>query len=207
MLQKWSISNLMTATLVRPRPTPSQEEITRGRILDAAFECAERYGLRRTTMGDVARAAGVSRQTVYRYFPTKHVLFALLALREEARLAELVRSAVAAEPDLHRAIAAGIGTALRWLREHPLLDPLLKAEPGELLPYLTTEANPLIALATRTCEEIFRERFPTAPPKLVRRAAEALGRVLLSYAITPPVESAEEVAGSLAQLFCRALSF
>lgn len=196
----------MTATLTARPSLVSQEEITRGRIFDAAFECAERYGLRRTTMGDVARAAGVSRQTVYRYFPTKHALFGALALREEARLADLVRAAVHSEPELRAAIAAAISTALHWLREHPLLDPLLKAEPDELLPYLTTEANPLIALATRTCEEIFGERFPGARPALVHRASEVLGRVLLSYAVTPPIESPDEVAGSLSELFCCALS-
>lgn len=194
----------MSMTALRARAL-SQEEITRGRILDAAFDCAQRFGLRRTTMGDVARSASVSRQTVYRYFPTKHVLFGALVLREEERINQLSRETVDAIPDRLEAIAAGIATVLHWLRQHPLLDSLLKAEPSELLPYLTTEAYPMIALATRTSEEILGERFPEAPQALVHRAAESLGRVMLSYAITPPAEPADEVARSLAELFCNAL--
>jgi AcrR family transcriptional regulator len=46
----------------------------RQQIFDAATACFDRYGLRRTTMDDVAEAAGVSRKTVYNYFANKNVL-------------------------------------------------------------------------------------------------------------------------------------
>ncbi|MGI8793766.1 MAG: TetR/AcrR family transcriptional regulator, partial [Acidimicrobiales bacterium] len=41
----------------------------RERLLEAAYACVGRYGLGKTTMDDVAREAGMSRATVYRYFP------------------------------------------------------------------------------------------------------------------------------------------
>src|ERR687892_391530 len=44
---------------------------TATRILDAAFEAVATFGLSRLTMDDVAGLAGVSRQTVYRYFDSK----------------------------------------------------------------------------------------------------------------------------------------
>lgn len=40
-------------------------------ILDAAMTMFSRYGYTKTTMGDIATAAGVSRQTVYNAFPGK----------------------------------------------------------------------------------------------------------------------------------------
>lgn len=184
-----------------PRRGLSQEEVTRARILDGAFERAERLGLARTTMADVARAARLSRQTVYRYFSSKHALFAALVLREEERLIELVRAAVGGEGEPRSVIEAGILTCLRWLREHPLLDPIMKAEPEELLPYLTVEAHPVLALGMRAAEEIFGERLPGASPALIHRAAETWARLMVSYAITPPVEPPEEVSASLAELF------
>ena len=38
-------------------------------VLDAARDCVLGYGVRRTTLTDVARRAGVSRMTVYRRWP------------------------------------------------------------------------------------------------------------------------------------------
>lgn len=196
----------MPTVLERVRPASGAEEATHARILDAAFDCVVRFGLARTTMGDVARTAHLSRQTVYRYFPSKHALFAALVIREEERLTTAVRAATEAIPDARGAIETGILACLRWLREHPLLDPLLQAEPAELLPYLTVEAHPIITVGMRTAEEIFAERVPGAPAAIVRRAAETWSRVLLSYAITPPAEPAEEVAATLAELFLGGLA-
>lgn len=56
----------------------------RARIFQAAVSCFSRLGLRRTTMDDVAAAAGVSRKTVYNYFTNKSALIAEVIF-EEAR--------------------------------------------------------------------------------------------------------------------------
>src|ERR1700724_3216464 len=44
-------------------------------ILVAATAAFLRYGFKKTSMDDVARAAGVSRQGLYLYFETKDLLF------------------------------------------------------------------------------------------------------------------------------------
>jgi TetR/AcrR family transcriptional regulator len=44
-------------------------------ILDAATAVFLRYGYRKTSMDDLARAAGLSRQGLYLHFRTKNVLF------------------------------------------------------------------------------------------------------------------------------------
>ena len=41
----------------------------RQRILEATYVCVARWGLSKTTVEDAAREAGLSRATVYRYFP------------------------------------------------------------------------------------------------------------------------------------------
>jgi len=41
----------------------------RERLLQATYSCVARWGLAKTTVEDAAREAGVSRATVYRYFP------------------------------------------------------------------------------------------------------------------------------------------
>jgi len=39
--------------------------------MDAAEACFDKYGIAKTTMDDIAKEAGVSRPTLYRWFPTR----------------------------------------------------------------------------------------------------------------------------------------
>lgn len=50
-------------------------------VLEAALDIFSAYGYRRTTMGDLARGAGMSRPALYLLFPNKEVLFRALAQR------------------------------------------------------------------------------------------------------------------------------
>ncbi|HEX4334459.1 MAG TPA: TetR/AcrR family transcriptional regulator [Polyangiaceae bacterium] len=54
-------------------PEPSTER--RAAILEAASRVFLRYGFKKTSMDDLARAAGLSRQGLYLHFPTKEALF------------------------------------------------------------------------------------------------------------------------------------
>lgn len=71
--------------MVSPTPAiPSLEplEPTAAAILDAALAETVTHGIRRTTVSDIARRSGVSRQTIYRYWPDARTLFASLVTRE-----------------------------------------------------------------------------------------------------------------------------
>ncbi len=56
------------------------------RVLDAARECILAFGVRRTTMSEVARRSGLSRPTVYRSWPDVTTLVADLMTREMASI-------------------------------------------------------------------------------------------------------------------------
>ena len=181
------------------------DDATRARILDAVFACAERFGLGRTTMADVAKEARVSRQTVYRYFPGRHSLLGALVIREEERIIAAVKEAIAPHTELRPAMEAAFVTTLKTFREHPLLDKVMATEPQELLPFLTVEANPVLSLGKRLTEHVFASRAHDVPPALVHRAAETCARIFISYAISPPEEDNETVAAQLAELVCHGL--
>ena len=60
------------------------------RILDAADACLDRWGMRRMSMNDVATEAGLSRGSIYRYFPDREALVeAVLARRDKRFLADV----------------------------------------------------------------------------------------------------------------------
>ncbi|MFF5760923.1 TetR/AcrR family transcriptional regulator [Streptomyces tanashiensis] len=84
-------------------------------VLDATYDCLTRYGVRRTTMDDIATTMGVSRSAVYQYVRSKDDAFRRLAARlhdralararrsaadEDAPHAERIRGVLAAKLDL-----------------------------------------------------------------------------------------------------------
>src|SRR5690242_3313972 len=101
----------VSSTLRKARTTSSSTGArldTPTRILEAAFSCVADLGLGRTTMDDVARTAGVSRQTVYRYYASKEQLVMALVLREEEKFLDGIREAFARDRDLEQALEDGL---------------------------------------------------------------------------------------------------
>lgn len=180
--------------------TTGVAETTRARILDAAFQAVADFGLSRLTMEDVAGRAGLSRQTLYRYFPAKDDLLMALVLREEELFLDGVRAAFAAQPSLEAAIEDAVTFVLRHARRHPLLDRLLSTDPEIILPYLTTRSGPMMARAREVVGELIREKAPRADPGLAEHLADASVRLLLSYAITPPESPVEGIASAQARI-------
>src|SRR6266498_2537971 len=146
----------MESAPVYETQTQPAADPTRARILDA----------------DVSKEARLSRQTVYRYFPGRHALLAALVLREEERIIAAVKQAIEPHRELRPAMEAAFVTTLKTFREHPLLDKVMAAEPQELLPFLTVEANPVMSLGIRLTEQVFSTRTHDVPIALMHRAAE-----------------------------------
>ena len=67
---------------------PEPAEPIEQRLLAAALEAATIHGVTKLSMGDVARRAGLSRQTLYRYFPSKDALIAAVVGAETTTLIE-----------------------------------------------------------------------------------------------------------------------
>jgi AcrR family transcriptional regulator len=58
---------------------PRTENEARQRILSATMSCVEKFGSAKTTLSDVATELGVTRQTVYRYYPSLAELLSAVA--------------------------------------------------------------------------------------------------------------------------------
>lgn len=86
----------------------SKADETRQRVRDAALGVFARHGYRRTTMADLAGAAGMSRPALYLVFPGKEAVFRDLA---EAMLGGAVEAAEAAWPP-RTAVADGLAAAI-----------------------------------------------------------------------------------------------
>jgi len=105
-------------------------------ILDAAADEVRAHGIRRTTASDIARRAGVSRQTLYRYWPDVQALLGALVTRELAAVMPPPAPAGA----LAELVATFVETADR-IRAMPLLQTLRSSDPELLARYVLERAG------------------------------------------------------------------
>lgn len=105
-------------------------------VLDAVRDCVLAVGVRRTTLTDVARRAGVSRMTLYRRWPDVRSLVGDLMTRE------WIAVATGAVPEPRPGVPArdliteGLVAAVRAFSDHPLFRKILDVDPELLLPYV-----------------------------------------------------------------------
>lgn len=90
-------------------------------ILQAAEECVVRYGIAKTTMEDVARGAGVSRATVYRYFDGRDALIEALIRRRSLEHSQEIRAELANERSFGDQLVEGILAGVRVGIQDPLI--------------------------------------------------------------------------------------
>jgi AcrR family transcriptional regulator len=118
-------------------------------LLGAAERCIVRRGTARVAMAEVAEEAGVTRSTLYRYFPGRtELITALLLARAEA----LVAGAVAALPDPDDAAASLAGLILypvETVAGTPVTDALFSPQSEGLVTAVEYESDALFALALR----------------------------------------------------------
>jgi AcrR family transcriptional regulator len=101
---------------------PEDPEEARERVLDAAEECFTRFGVSKTTVEDVARAAGISRATVYRYFSDgRDEIILGVVLRETDRYYTRLNGRLARQPTLADAIVEYISTTVQSARREERL--------------------------------------------------------------------------------------
>ena len=162
---------------------PGNLDGTAARLLDATVACIARVGVSKTTLDDVAREAGCSRATLYRYFPGKPPLLGALVNREAVALERELRTAADDAPTLEDAVVAIVLRASGWLAGHPALQFVVIAEPEVLLPHLAFDGADRVLHAGATVVAPALARF--LEPDAAERAGEWLARMILSYFCSP----------------------
>jgi AcrR family transcriptional regulator len=148
------------------------------RILDAAGELFAERGIGAVAMGDVARAAGCSRATLYRYFADRHDLHVAYVHREARRVGGLVAADAAAAADPEHRMSTAVLSALRHVRASPSLSAWFAA--GD------AAATAELAQSSAVIEALGRTVVPDP------LAARWVVRVVVSLLTAPGRDDAEE---------------
>lgn len=156
-------------------------------VLNAALAAFEEVGIRRTTMNEIARRAGVGRATLYRRYPDKTTVIEAVLLREARQFLAMVDRRIDHLTDPAEQTVECFVTVAVGLREHPLLNHLLSNEEAESLPALTIDAAAILAMARGYIADKLRRhqhanRLPAFDPE---PAAEIFVRLAHSLLLTP----------------------
>jgi AcrR family transcriptional regulator len=174
-------------------------ELLRDTLFDAARGELEHRAWSEVTMADVAAAAGVSRQTLYKEFGSREEFAQAFVLREANGFIGAVEGALDAHlEDPKAALTAAFGLFLSAAAEDPLIRAAIRGS-GEMLPFLTTHGHTLVEGAAERLRMAIAERWPQAAAHDVALLAECLVRLAISYA-TLPIDTAGMTASSITEL-------
>ncbi|MFI4989975.1 MAG: TetR family transcriptional regulator [Solirubrobacterales bacterium] len=177
-------------------------ELLRNSLLDGANRELASRPWSEITMSDIARAAGVSRQTVYNEFGSRAEFAQELVLREAGRFIDAVQSAIAANADDPRlALQVTFELFLTVAAENPLVSAIVSGEGAdELIALFTTRGETLVETAAARLTDVLLASWPAVPADEAGVVGECLVRLAISYAALPkagPAETAEAIASLL----------
>lgn len=183
-----------------PYPQAARQ-LLRDTLFAAARDLVQQRPWSQITMAEIATAAGVSRQTLYKEFGSRDEFAQALVIREGDRFLDAVDEAVREHLDDPRAaVGAALETFLRTAGEDPLVRILLSDDGSAgLLPLVTTQGMPVVQWATARLTATIEEGWPQAPAAKARLLAESLVRLAISH-VTAPGESPDATAKSTGEL-------
>jgi AcrR family transcriptional regulator len=175
--------------------------LLRDTLFDAARDELQQRAWADITMADIARAAGVSRQTLYKEFGTRDDFSAAFVIREGERFLDDVEQAVREHlDDPSAAVAAALEVFLTTAGEDPLVRILLSDDgTGGMLPLVTTQSMPVVTWGSARIAAVMRDGWPSASEHDAQLLAETLVRLAISY-VTVPKGSAHATAADAAAL-------
>jgi AcrR family transcriptional regulator len=153
------------------------------RAIEGLLVCVARFGLSKTTLDDVARQAGCSRATLYRYFDGKGELVRRTVDVELERATGRALAAANQESSFPDAVVALVTTAARGLVDHRPLQFLLAHEPEQILAHLAFAPGDRVL--SRVGDALAPAFARWLPDDDARRAGDWLARILRSYVLMP----------------------
>lgn len=188
----------------RPARVPYAEAsrvLLRDSVLDAMREELLTKDWSAITLSDVARTAGISRQTIYNEFGSRLGLAQGYALRLADRLVGAVADAINANVgDVYAAFLQGFRAFFTESASDPLVISLLngQAKP-DLLQIITTDSAPIITHCSDRLTASFMDSWVHTGEEDAGVLARAIVRLAMSYVSMPP-EADHDVAADLARL-------
>lgn len=148
-------------------------------LLDAAKTCVLSAGVRRTTLAEIARTAGVSRMTLYRRFPDVRSVLIRLMTREFSTLLRRAIDETAPTSTARQRLVASAVAAVRALVANPLMRTVLDVDAELVLPYVTRRLGSTQRLAEEALGAIIAEGHRDGSIRRADRAVQVRAVLLV----------------------------
>jgi AcrR family transcriptional regulator len=190
---------------VQPRQRVPYAEASRALLRDSILDGMRDLLLSRDwsaiTLADVARAAGISRQTIYNEFGSRQGLAYGYALRLADRLVDAVDEAIRGNVgEMYAAFLQGFRAFFTESASDPLVVSLRSGEAKpDLLQLITIDSGPVITRCSQRLTTTLAHSWVRASDEDAGVLARAIVRLAMSYVSMPP-EADHDVADDLARL-------
>jgi AcrR family transcriptional regulator len=164
-------------------------EVAADRILDAAGDLFARHDAATVGMHEIAKAAGCSRATLYRYFDNREALHTAYVHREAYRLYHQMNERITGVDDPRERLIAGITTSLTMVRQSPALASWFSTTEAPIGGEIAEQSEVIKALTAA-----FLISLDPDHADVVERRARWLVRVMTSLLIFPGRDEADEKA-------------
>ncbi|MXQ58118.1 TetR family transcriptional regulator [Streptomyces sp. XHT-2] len=185
-------------------------------VLDAVRDCVLAVGVRRTTLTDVARRAGVSRMTLYRRWPDVRSLVGDLMTREWIAVATGAMPERRPDMTARELLTVGLVDAVRDFVAHLLFRKILDVDPELLLPYVLDRRGASQEALLELLADVLREGHADGSVRRapVERQARSVLLIVQSFTLSlrtmtdedDPELSAEAFLGELRGILERTLT-
>jgi len=162
-------------------------EVAADRILDAAGELFALHDVGDVGMNDIARAAGCSRATLYRYFDNREALYTAYMHREAYALHKQISELITGIDDPRERLLGGLTSAMRLVRQSPALRSWFATTDSPIGAEMAEQSEVIQALTAA-----FLLSLGPDDPHVVERRARWLVRVMTSLLIFPGHDEADE---------------
>lgn len=174
------------ARKARVTASPEEQELA---ILDAAAEEFTEVGVRQANMDSIAKAAGVSRSTLYRRFPSKDNLLIALANRTfENGMAQLEEAVAGLSPA--DAVVEAFAHGAAMVESDPLLNRMVLQD-SEIRGLTASMSALFIDMVTDRVAGTIRTAGATMPDVDLRKAVELQVRLVISFLEIPASDDAD----------------
>jgi AcrR family transcriptional regulator len=164
-------------------------EVAADRILDAAERLYTQHDQASIGMNEIARAAGCSRATLYRYFENREALRTAYVHRETRRVSRAIKEQITGIDEPRERLIASIIATLQMVRSSPALASWFAVTRPPIAGELAEQSDVITAMATAFVSSLGAEE-----PVVVERRARWVVRVITSLLMFPGHDEADERA-------------
>ena len=111
--------------MANPANNADESNGLRTKLIDSAYQCFDRFGVKKTSMEDIAKQAGVSRQSVYRPFSSKQEILESICSLEAVKVNAEVRKRLGRQKKFDELVTEVLLLIVKVVRGNPYLKAFL----------------------------------------------------------------------------------